>query len=425
MYSGESCTLGSINLARFVNHKPDTDEPYFDFDDFDKIVKTTTQFLNDVLEINNYPTPYIEEQSNKTKRIGLGIMGFADLLFKLRIPFNSQQAYDLIKQIGSVLYWGSVNESISLAEERGPCEAYLELIKAGGNADDACNRIYDYSVGERIFKERVTEMDKVGIRNMWTTTIAPTGTIAMIADCSNGLEPIFALVFKKVVGAGDFYYLNEEFKKALIEEGLYNDEIIKKVESNYGSVQGLEEIPQWIRDVFLTAMDLHWTDHVVSQAIWQQFIDNSISKTINMPFNCTPSDIKYSYILAHELGLKGISVYRDGSRDKQVMHTNTSVKSTTDPNELKNIGAKAIVNETIQRTSYPSPATLEYINNNIGREEWYKYEEYMYKNDGKDKTQLFIKPSEICTQCNKGVYVSQAGCFSCNLCGHSQSCSVG
>lgn len=415
MYDGESCTLGSINLAKFV----DDENGEFNFADFKKIVHLTTRFLNDVLEVNKFPTDHIRRQSEKTRRIGLGIMGFADMLFKMRIPFNSQKAYDLTTLLGSILYWESVAESKELAIERGPCPAFKELVEKGNKKpEEIVNRVYN----EKTFQSSedvMLHLDK-GVRNTWTTTIAPTGTISMIANCSNGLEPIFSLVYKKTVSTGDHYYLNEEFKKALIQEGIYDDDIIKEVEANYGSCQGIDRMPKWIQGIFVTAMDLHWTDHIVSQAIWQQNIDNSISKTINMPHNAAPSHIKYSYLLAHELGLKGVSVYRDGCRDKQVMHTNTSVKG-----DDKTIGVKAIVNTTVEKRSEPSEATIQYLKEHIKTPEIKTELEEIINASKSQALQLFIKEKEECPNCHKGILINTAGCTSCNLCGHSLSCAVG
>ena len=427
MYDGESCTLGSINLAKFID-----DEDYggrsdkhvairFNFNDFKHIVRLTTRFLNDVLEINKYPTTYIEKQSNKTKRIGLGIMGFADMLFKMRIRFNSQEAYDLIRLISSTLYWESVAESKQLAIERGPCEAFNELVKSGASPESIVDRVYN----EKTFQSNedvMMHLDK-GVRNAWTTTIAPTGTISMIANCSNGLEPVFALVYKKTVSTGDYYYLNTEFQKALVQEGIYTDDIIKKVSNNYGSCQGIDEIPPWIQETFVTAMDLHWLDHLTSQAIWQQNIDNSISKTINMPHNARPSCIRQAYTLAHELGLKGVSVYRDGSRDKQIMHTNTAVTS----NNGETIGVRAIVDETISKNSTPSEATISYIRQSVQTPQVLEeLEKTVFNNsDDNQQQQIYTKIQEECSYCKKGIMVNSAGCISCNVCGFSPSCSVG
>ena len=159
-----------------------------------------------------------------------------------------------------------------------------------------------------------------GIRNVLTTTVAPTGTLSMLADCSNGMEPNFALVFEKRVTVGRFFYTNKIFEEVLKENNLYSEELLAKVADNYGSVKGISEIPDWIQNIFVTAMDIHWSDHLLAQAVWQDWISNAIAKTINMPNDVSVEDVKASYLLAHELGLKGITVYRDGSRHKQVLH---------------------------------------------------------------------------------------------------------
>ncbi len=412
MYHGESCTLGSINLSKLVgdyDHK-------FNYYNFRDVVLASTQFLNDVLEVNQYPTQDIKENSNITKRIGLGIMGLADALFKMKIPYNSEKGYEFMSDVAQDLYLDSVYQSVQLAKQRGPCGAYKMLIRHGNKPSDAVDRVYPELRKDYHYSK---DLEEYGVRNMWTTTIAPTGTISMIADCSNGLEPIYALVYKKTVQTGDHYYLNKEFEKALVAEGLYSDDIIKKVEQNYGSVQGLDEIPKWMQDVFVTAMDLHWTDHVVAQAIWQQWIDNSISKTINMPYNVTPEDIEYAYVLSHELGLKGVSVYRDGSRHLQVLHTDTSVKQ-----KEGEIGAKSDKEITIiKKQLAPSAATIDYIMKNVKNKDI--LDRFMKYIDNSDKQQVYIQANEKCEKCNEGVMVNQSGCISCITCGYSKSCSVG
>jgi ribonucleoside-diphosphate reductase alpha chain len=411
MYHGESCTLGSINLVKMV------DDPRckFDYHRFRDTVLGSTRFLNDVLEVNQYPTEDIKKNSNITKRIGLGIMGLADALFKMKIPYNSKEGYEFMRNVAQDMYLDSVLESVNLAKERGACDAYKMLIESGKTPNDAVDRVYPKLRTDYHYSK---DLQEYGVRNMWTTTIAPTGTISMIADCSNGLEPIYALVYKKTVQTGDHYYLNREFENALISEGLYSDEVIRKVEQNYGSVQGLDEIPKWMQDVFVTAMDLHWTDHVVAQAVWQQYIDNSISKTINMPYNVTPEDIEYAYVLSHELGLKGVSVYRDGSRHLQVLHTDTSVKQ-----KEGEIGAKSEKEMTlIKKQLAPSAATIQYIMDNVKNKDI--LDRFMKYIDN-DKQQIYIQSDEICSKCNKGVIVNQGGCKSCITCGYSISCSVG
>jgi ribonucleoside-diphosphate reductase alpha chain len=144
----------------------------------------------------------------------------------------------------------------------------------------------------------------------------------MIADTSNGVEPMFAVVFEKRVTVGRFFYTNKIFESTLKENGLYNDDILTKIANNYGSVRGLSEIPEWIQKIFVTAIDVHWTDHIMAQAVWQKWISNAIAKTINMPGDTTAEDVKSAYLLSHELGLKGVTVYRDGSRHEQVLHIN-------------------------------------------------------------------------------------------------------
>jgi len=142
----------------------------------------------------------------------------------------------------------------------------------------------------------------------------------MIADTSNGIEPIFALVFEKRVTVGRFFYTNRVFENVLMASGLYDDEILTRIANNYGSVRDMNEIPQWMQKIFVTAIDIHWTDHLMAQAVWQKWISNAIAKTINMPGDTTVDDVKSAYLLAHELGLKGVTVYRDGSRHEQVLH---------------------------------------------------------------------------------------------------------
>ncbi len=276
MYDGESCTLGSINLAKLVR-----EDGTFDWDQYVNIIHETTRFLNDVLEINQYPTEHIAEESDKSKRIGLGIMGLADLFFLLKIPYNSQEGFWMMEELSKTLYIESVKTSIDLAEERGSCYWYDQLYEKT-EAIQSVIRNYNTQneIEDALGKKYLEKLVLNGIRNMWTTTIAPTGTISMIADCSSGLEPIFSLVFSKLTTAGKYYYTSELFKKALIDAGIYSQELLEKVEKNYGSCQGIDEIPKDIQNVFLTAMDLHWMDHVVAQSVWQNWIDNSISKCV-------------------------------------------------------------------------------------------------------------------------------------------------
>lgn len=418
MYDGESCTLGSINLAKFV-----TEDGKFDDVGFEYAVIYGTRFLNDVLEINVYPTEHIAEESNKSKRIGLGIMGLADLLYKLKIPYNSKEGYELMNKISKTLYRESVLTSIDLAKERGPCEWYTKLIGNGFKPLDAIKRVYcsEEELSEDVvFRSHMENLERYGVRNMWTTTVAPTGTISMIAGCSSGLEPTFALAFSKITKAGVYHYSNEIFKEALIKEGIYSPELLQKVENNYGSCRGLKEIPKWMQDVFVTAIDMHWMDHVVAQAVWQEWIDNSISKTINMPYNATVRDVRNAYLLAHGVGLKGISLYRDGSRNEQVLHVGANVTSGSNVKDpLTTVDAEP--NKKVELVVKPSEYAIDYIKDKL-----------------KDKKDILfdilesvnIKSAlpteqETCPSCNIGRMINREGCISCTSCGYSSSCIVG
>ncbi len=328
LYPYESCNLGSINLANFVKRKADG-QFEFDWQRYEETIRKTTRFLDNVIDVNNYPIPEIDKASKDSRRIGLGVMGVADLLFKLRIPYNSQEGYEFQEKLAEALTYYSMEESVALAKTRGqfPLCSKTEYpegkIPVAGHYEKPKNtRTYDWDA-------LIAKIQKHGIRNVLTTTVAPTGTLSMIADCSNGMEPMFALVFEKRVTVGRFFYTNKIFEAVLKEHGLYNDQILEKIANNYGSVKGIPEIPEWMQKIFVTAMDIHWADHLMAQGVWQRWIGNAIAKTINMPSDVSSDDVKAAYLLAHELGLKGITVFRDGSRHEQVLHmTGDNVEKT-------------------------------------------------------------------------------------------------
>ena len=319
LYPYESCNLGSINLVNLVKRKADG-EYEFDWQRYEETIRKTTRFLDNIIDVNHYPVKDIDIASKDSRRIGLGVMGVADLLYKLKIPYNSKAGYELQSKLSEALTYYSMEESVALAKSRGefplcskteypegkiPIAGYYEKPKE--------SHCYEWDA-------LIEKIKKHGIRNVLTTTVAPTGTLSMIADCSNGMEPAFALVFEKRVTVGRFFYTNKIVEEVLKEHGLYSDELLAKIADNYGSLKGIPEIPQWMQDVFVTAMDIHWADHLMAQGVWQDWIGNAIAKTINMPYDVTADDVKSAYLLAHELGLKGITVYRDGSRHKQVLH---------------------------------------------------------------------------------------------------------
>ena len=351
LYPYESCNLGSINLANLVKRTADG-QYEFDWQRYEETIRKTTRFLDNVIDVNQYPVPEIDKASKDSRRIGLGVMGVADLLYKLRIPYNSKEGYDFQLKLAEALTYYSMEESVALAKTRGefplcsrteypegkiPVSGYYEKPKE--------QQYHDWD-------SLIAKIQKHGIRNVHVTTVAPTGTLSMLADCSNGMEPSFALVFEKRVTVGRFFYTNKILEQVLKENDLYSEELLAKIADNYGSVKGLPEIPEWIQKIFVTAMDIHWSDHLLAQAVWQDWIGNAIAKTINMPNDVTVDDVKASYLLAHEMGLKGITVYRDGSRHKQVLHmTSENAEKTfiVTPSEyLKNFISNKIKNEYVK-----------------------------------------------------------------------------
>ena len=319
LYPYESCNLGSINLANLVKKKLDG-EYEFDWQGYEEIIIKSTRFLDNVIDVNLYPVTEIDIASKDSRRIGLGVMGVADLLYKLRIPYNSKQGYEFQSKLAEALTYYSMEESVALAKSRGKFPLCSKTEYPEGKIP--VSGYYEKSKEQHFFDwgALIAKIKIHGIRNVLTTTVAPTGTLSMIADCSNGMEPTFALVFEKRVTVGRFFYTNKIFEQVLKENGLHSEELLAKVADNYGSVKGIPEIPEWMQNIFVTAMDIHWADHLMAQAVWQDWIGNAIAKTINMPYDVTADDVKASYLLAHEMGLKGITVYRDGSRQKQVLH---------------------------------------------------------------------------------------------------------
>ena len=330
LYPYESCNLGSINLANLVKRKADG-EYEFDWQRYEETIRKTTRFLDNVIDVNHYPVEEINVASKESRRIGLGVMGVADLLYKLKIPYNSKEGYDLQSKLSEALTYYSMEESVALAKTRGEFPLCSKTEYPEGKIPVAGYYEKPKETHSYEWDALIKKIQKHGIRNVLTTTVAPTGTLSMISDCSNGMEPAFALVFEKRVTVGRFFYTNKIVEQALKENGLYNDEILAKIADNYGSLKGIPEIPEWMQNVFVTAMDIHWADHLMAQGVWQNWIGNAIAKTINMPYDVTAEDVKSAYLLAHELGLKGITVYRDGSRHKQVLHmTSENAEKTFD-----------------------------------------------------------------------------------------------
>ena len=330
LYPYESCNLGSINLSNLVKRTADG-QYEFDWQRYEETIRKTTRYLDNIIDVNLYPVPEIDVASKESRRIGLGVMGVADLLYKLRIPYNSKEGYDFQLKLAEALSYYSMEESVALAKSRGEFPLCSKTDYPEGKIPIA--GYYEKSNKEHYYDwdALIEKIQKYGIRNVLTTTVAPTGTLSMIADCSNGMEPTFALVFEKRVTVGRFFYTNKIFEAVLKENGIYSEELLAKIADNYGSVRGIPEIPEWMQKIFVTAMDIHWSDHLMAQAVWQDWIGNAIAKTINMPNDVSAEDVKAAYLLAHEIGLKGITVYRDGSRHQQVLHmTSENAEKTFD-----------------------------------------------------------------------------------------------
>ena len=410
LYPYESCNLGSINLVNYVQKQADGSFE-FDWQGYEEIIRKTTRFLDNIIDVNNYPVPEINVASKESRRIGLGVMGVADLLYKLKIPYNSKEGYELQSKLSEALTYYSMEESVALASSRGEFPLCSKTEYPEGKIP--VSGYYEKSKDKHSFEwgPLIEKIKTHGIRNVLTTTVAPTGTLSMIADCSNGMEPAFALVFEKRVTVGRFFYTNKILEAALKENGLYTEELLAKIADNYGSVKGIDEIPQWMQDVFVTAMDIHWADHLMAQSVWQNWIGNAIAKTINMPYDVTVEDVKSSYLLAHELGLKGMTVYRDGSRHKQVLHM-------TSDNAAKTFE----VTPTEYMLSYiHENITNKYIKTQVGASLALKIHDEEIKIETPKQEE--VSEDRLCPTCkNNLVFVE--GCSICIECGYS-GCTSG
>ena len=286
----EACNLGSINLKEFVEGSK------FNYDDLKEVVHNSIHFLDNVIEVNNYPIAEIDTLARGNRKIGLGIMGFADTLFLLEMAYDSEEAEAFAHKVMSFIQKESHEASQKLALKRGNFEYH----------------------DKSIFKK--------DMRNATTTTIAPTGTISIIADCSSGIEPIFALAFKRnVMDNQTLVEVNKTFSDIAKREGFYTDELMELVATS-GSVENIETIPEKWRRIFKISHDIKPEWHIRIQAAFQKYVDNAVSKTINFPHTATEKDVRDGYLLAYELGCKGSTVYRDGSRDNQVLTVGTANK---------------------------------------------------------------------------------------------------
>jgi ribonucleoside-diphosphate reductase alpha chain len=287
----EACNLGSINLAKFVIGN--AGEARIDYDALKETVRTSVRFLDNTIDMSRYPLKEIDRMVKGNRKIGLGVMGFADLLFQLQIPYNSQRALTLAEEIMGFIQKESHQASLELATQRGAFPNYE--------------------------KSRFGDDTRKAYRNATTTTIAPTGTLSIISNCSSGIEPLFALSFVRTVMDNDkLMEVNPHFEAAARKLGFFSDELMEAI-AEAGTVAHMEEIPDTVREVFVTAHDISPEWHLRMQAAFQKYTDNAVSKTVNLARDATVEDVRKIYDLAWELGCKGVTIYRDGSKENQVL----------------------------------------------------------------------------------------------------------
>ncbi len=310
----ESCNLGSINLSKVLKLKKENLEGKLkgigdkevDWKKLEKVVETSVHLLDNVIDMNKYPLKKIDETTKSNRKIGLGIMGFADTLMELGIKYDSKEGIEMAEKIMNSIDVFGKKASIKLAKKKGVFPNWEGSI---------------YDKRSEYFKG-----DNLNLRNATVTTIAPTGTISIIANASSGMEPLFAVAYTRTVMDKDkLVEVNPLFKKVAKDNGFYSENLMKKIAEN-GSLEGLDEIPDEVKNIFRTAQEISPEWHIKMQAAFQKYTDNAVSKTINMSNNVTIEDVQKAYLLAYELGCKGLTIYRDGSRDEQVLTTGKNKK---------------------------------------------------------------------------------------------------
>jgi len=287
LLSYESCVLGSINLSKMIR------DGGIDWERLRNTVRNAVHFLDNVIDVNKYPLPEIERMTKFTRKIGLGVMGFAEMLLELGIPYDTEQALAKAEEVMKFISEEGRKMSVELAESRGSFPAFPGSVWE-----------------KRGYKS---------MRNATVTTIAPTGTISIIAGTTSGIEPLFAVAYIRNVMSGiQLIEVNQTFERIATRRGFYSRELMMKL-SKLASIKKVEEIPEDVRRVFVTAFDVAPDWHVRMQAVFQKYVDNAVSKTINLPHEATPEEVRRAYMLAYELRCKGITVYRYGSKAKQVL----------------------------------------------------------------------------------------------------------
>lgn len=353
LHDGDVCNLGSLHLGKFVKNEE------VDFPRLKEIVRLSTRLLDNVIDITDFPTERVSVTFKGNRRVGLGIMGFGDMLYQLKIGYNSPEGRAIAESVMSFINEEAHQMSQELAEEKGIFPNYEKSVY--------------YSQGKKM-------------RNAALTTIAPTGTTSMIFNCSSGVEPYFALAYhyKGILGSSEeLYYTNPYLEEELKKRGLYTKEVLQQIEDD-GSIQNINELPDDMKKVFVTSMDISAEDHILMQSAFQKYVDNSISKTVNFPNSATKDDVMKGYILAWEKGCKGCTVYRDGSRDVQVLNLNKTKKEEENEHSIKG-----------------------YIDS---------------QSNASQKTKKEVIKDGLCPECGSKVEINE-GCYICKNCGFS-ACSL-
>lgn len=297
----ESCNLGSVNLAQML--KPEGGRYAVDYDLLGRTVESAVHFLDNVIEANKYPLELIEERTKATRKVGLGVMGFADMLYRLGVPYNSEEGIALAERLMGFIQQRAHAASEALAQMRGAFPLFGESTLANGKP----------------------------IRNATCTTIAPTGTISIICDASSGVEPLFALAFvRNVMDRDALPQVDAYFAEVAKREGFYSGDLMRRI-AQEGTLAHIDEVPEHIRRVFVTAHDISPEYHIRMQAAFQKYTDNAVSKTVNFPTEATRDEVAEVYRLAYSLGCKGVTIYRDGSRNEQVLTVGTTAVKESVP----------------------------------------------------------------------------------------------
>lgn len=396
LYPNESCNLGSINVWQFCK-VDDRGERYFDWEDLKETIISSARFLDNVIDINNFPLKDIENMTLATRKIGLGIMGLGDLLFDLGIAYNSEDGRIFMEKIMEFVNYYSKVASIEIARSRGSFPYFEKSFYKDGKLPFS-----GFENKEKCFfdwNEIISNIKDVGLRNSYTTVIAPTGSISMIAGCSSGIEPIYSLIFEKNVKIGKFHYVDPVFERIMLAEELYDNDLINEVSERNGSVQKIAYIPNKLKKIFVTSLDISPEDHVKALASLQKWVDSSISKTNNFPADATVESMRESFMLAYKLGCKDITVYRDSSIKDQVLVANSR-------KQTKIIGQPSLA---VHQNNSAKTTNGDYREHIVGISETTNLSQGINQMDKRDK-------GDNCPICGSQIFFLE-GCATCPDCG--------